>query len=142
MAVYKWQNLDKFSFTKRFELAYQAYRESLEEQMDEFIRDTKHNSQIAQIFRLKAAWPEKYREETKIYVQDSAKELLEKLTQMAGEEIKARERLEGVLPRASLKSWVIPRRAAVTEFTFELTEGQVKIWGVLRKLKAVPWTTW
>jgi hypothetical protein len=94
MAVYKWLDKDKFSFNKRFELAYQAYRESLEEQMDEFIRDTKHNSQIAQIFRLKAAWPEKYREEIKPQSNDASRQLLDKLTEMARVEMEQRRLLE------------------------------------------------
>jgi hypothetical protein len=93
-AIYKWQKADKFSFNKRFELAYQAYRESLEEQMDEFIRDTKHNSQIIQIFRLKAAWPEKYREDVKPQSADAGRQLLDKLTEMARKEIEERKRLE------------------------------------------------
>jgi len=93
-AIYKWQKADKYSFNKRFELAYQAYRESLEEQMDEFIRDTKHNSQIIQIFRLKAAWPEKYREDVKPQNTSEARKLLDRLAEMATKEMEARKRLE------------------------------------------------
>jgi hypothetical protein len=93
-AVEKWQRLDKYSFNKRLELAYQAYRESLEESMDEFIRDTKHNSQILQIFRLKAAWPEKYRDDAKPVSTDPSRQLLDKLTEMARKEVAERQRLE------------------------------------------------
>jgi hypothetical protein len=93
-AIYKWQKADKFSFNKRFELAYQAYRESLEEDMDEYIRDSKHNTQIIRIFRLKAAWPEKYREDIKPQSTDAGRQLLDKLTEMARKEVEERRRLE------------------------------------------------
>jgi hypothetical protein len=93
-AVEKWQRLDKYSFNKRLELAYQAYRESLEEQMDEFIRDSKHNTQIIQIFRLKAAWPEKYRDDARPVSDDPSRQLLDRLTEMARKEMEERQRLE------------------------------------------------
>jgi hypothetical protein len=93
-AIYKWQHSDKFNFNKRFELAYQAYRETLEEDMDEYIRETKHNSQIIQIFRMKAAWPEKYRDDAKPQQTDAAQELLDRLTAMAARDIEERRRLE------------------------------------------------
>jgi hypothetical protein len=92
--IERWQRMDLYGFLKRLEQAYQAYRESLEEQMDEFIRDTKHNSQIAQIFRLKAAWPEKYREDVKPQSADAGRQLLDKLTEMARKEMAERQRLE------------------------------------------------
>jgi hypothetical protein len=92
--VEKWQSSDKFSLIKRLELAYHAYRETLEQELDEFIRDTRHNSQIAQIFRLKAAWPEKYREDAKPASTDSSRQLLDKLTEMARKEVAERQRLE------------------------------------------------
>jgi hypothetical protein len=62
--------------------------------MDEFIRDTKHNSQIAQIFRLKAAWPEKYKDDAKPQSSDASRQLLDRLTEMARKEMAERQRLE------------------------------------------------
>jgi hypothetical protein len=88
-AVEKWQRTDKYGFNKRLEMAYQAYRESLEEDMDEFIRDSKHNTQILRIFRLKAAWPEKYRDDVKPQSNDEGRQLLDRLTEMARKEQEA-----------------------------------------------------
>jgi hypothetical protein len=86
--------LSPHNFCKRLEAAYQAYRETLEEEMDEYVRDSKHNTQILQIFRLKGAWPEKYREDVKPQNNDSAQELLDRLTAMAAKDIAERKRLE------------------------------------------------
>jgi hypothetical protein len=90
-AVERWQSKDLYGFNKRLEAAYQAYRESLEEDMDEYIRDSKHNTQILRIFRLKAAWPEKYREDAKPVSNDPSRELLDRLTEWAGRERERRE---------------------------------------------------
>jgi hypothetical protein len=92
--VYKWQNSDKFNFIKRMEIAHQEYVEHLEAEMDEYIRDSEHNTQIIQIFRLKAAWPEKYREDVKPQNNDASQQLLDKLTEVARKEIEERRRLE------------------------------------------------
>jgi hypothetical protein len=93
-AVYKWEHADKFGFNKRMEQAYQAYRETLEQQMDEFIDESKHNTQIAQIFRLKAAWPEKYQDDAKPVSASESRQLLDRLTEMARKEIEERKPLE------------------------------------------------
>ena len=93
-AVEKWQSKDQYGFNKRIVIAYQDYRELVEREDEEWMEQTKHNTQIMRIHRKKAIWPEKYREETKVYVQDSAKELLERLTEMAGKEIEERRKLE------------------------------------------------
>jgi hypothetical protein len=90
-----WQSVNRWEFSKRMVLAYQDYRESIEREDDEWMEQSKHNTQIMRIHRKKSIWPEKYREETKVYVQDSAKELLNKLTEMAGKEIEERKKLEG-----------------------------------------------
>jgi hypothetical protein len=90
MATYRYQ----YNFCKRMEAEYQAYREALEEEMDEYVRDSKHNTQILQIFRLKGAWPEKYRKDVKPQNNDAAQELLDRLTAMAAKEIAERKRLE------------------------------------------------
>jgi hypothetical protein len=81
-AVEKWQRTDKYGFNKRLELAYQAYRELLEEEMDEYIRDSKHNVQILQIFRLKAAWREKYGDNVQITTDAPVKQMLEQMRQI------------------------------------------------------------
>ena len=43
-AIYKWQSSDKFSFNKRLELAYQAYRESQEDENEEWVQESKQNT--------------------------------------------------------------------------------------------------
>ena len=93
--VQKWQSADKFAFKKRLHAAHQRYVEKLELQMDSYVENMKQGSHLLHMFRLKAEAPEKYREEAKIVVQDNAKELLERLTEMAGKEIAEREKLEG-----------------------------------------------
>jgi hypothetical protein len=62
--------------------------------MDEYIRDSKHNTQILQIFRMKAAWPEKYREDVKVVINDTAQQLLDRLREMARIDREERQRLE------------------------------------------------
>jgi hypothetical protein len=69
-------------------------RESLEEANQEWMRETKHNSQIYRIFDMKAAWPEKYREDAKPQNNDAAQELLDRLTAMAAKDIERRKQLE------------------------------------------------
>jgi hypothetical protein len=92
--LYKWEKADKFSFNRRMEIAHQEYVERLEADLDRFIEESPHNTQIARIFRMKAEWPEKYREEAKVVVNDSAQQLLDKLTEMAAKELEERRKLE------------------------------------------------
>jgi hypothetical protein len=93
-AVERWQHADKFGFVKRYELAYQAYREMLEQENEEWVRESNHNTQIYRIFQMKAAWPEKYREDAKPQNTDTAQELLDRLTEMAAKDIERRRQLE------------------------------------------------
>jgi hypothetical protein len=76
------------------DIAHQEYVEHLEEEMDEYIRDSKHNTQILQIFRMKAAWPEKYREDVKIQGLEPLTQLLEEARKLAARDIERRRRLE------------------------------------------------
>jgi hypothetical protein len=92
--IERWQSVDLYGFNKRLEYAYQAYREFREEENQEWMRETKHNSQIYRIFDMKALWPEKYREDVKPQQNDAAQQLLDKLTEMAAKEIAERKRLE------------------------------------------------
>jgi hypothetical protein len=64
--VEKWQGLDVYGFKKRMREAHADYVELLEEDFDDFVHESKHNKQIARIFRLRAEAPEKYREEVKV----------------------------------------------------------------------------
>src|SRR5688500_4830143 len=64
--VERWQSQDIYGFKKRMRDAHADYVELLEEDMDDFIAVSKHNTQIARIFRLRAEAPEKYREEVKV----------------------------------------------------------------------------
>src|ERR671918_949198 len=82
-AIYKWQRSDKFSFNKRMELAYQAYRESLEEEDEEYIRESNQNTQIYRIFHMKAIWPEKYGDRVQVVANDSVTQMLDRLTEIA-----------------------------------------------------------
>jgi hypothetical protein len=81
--VYKWEKADKFSFNKRMEIAHQEYVERLEADLDRFIEESPHNTQIAQMFRMKAEWPEKYRDEVKIVGDDRITQMLDRLTEIA-----------------------------------------------------------
>lgn len=92
--IQRWQAVDLYSFNKRLEHAFQAYREMREEENQEWMRETKHNSQIYRIFDMKAIWPEKYRDDAKPQQQDSAQELLDRLTEMARKDIERRKALE------------------------------------------------
>jgi hypothetical protein len=92
--VYKWEKADKFSFNRRMEIAHQAYVERLEAELDRFIEESPHNTQIARIFRMKAEWPEKYREDIKPANDDASRQPLDKLTEMAAKELEERRRLE------------------------------------------------
>ena len=95
-AIYKWQRSDKFSFNKRMELAYQAYRESLEEEDEEYIRESNQNTQIYRIFRLKAAWPEKYGDRVQVVANDSVTQMLDRLTEIAARRLEQeKQQLEG-----------------------------------------------
>jgi hypothetical protein len=102
-AVEKWQNSDKFGFNKRYERAFQAYREMREEENQEWMRETKHNSQIYRIFDMKALWPEKYREDAKPVSEDASQQLLDKLTEMARLDIEKRKRLEAEATEAEYR---------------------------------------
>ena len=93
--MYKWQKADKFSFNERMDIAHQEYVEHLEAELDRFIEESPHNAQIARIFRLKAEWPEKYREEVKVVGGDVAAQMLERLTQLAAKDMAAREAADG-----------------------------------------------
>jgi Fe-S cluster biosynthesis and repair protein YggX len=92
--IYKWQNADRFGFNERLEIAHQAYVERLEQEMDQYIRESKHNTQILQMFRLKAEAPEKYREDVRPANNDASQELLDRLTAMAAKDIAERRKLE------------------------------------------------
>jgi hypothetical protein len=92
--IYNWQKADKFGFEKRVERAHDEYVEHLECQMDNYIDNSKHNTQILQIFRLRAEAPEKYREDTKPPQTDAAQALLDRLTEMAARDIAKRKQLE------------------------------------------------
>jgi hypothetical protein len=98
--IERWQSLDLYGFNKRLDYAYQAYREYLEEEDEEYLRESAHNTQIYRIFRLKAAWPEKYREDVKIVGMEPVREMLDKLTEIAAKRLE-RERRE--LEQSSLE---------------------------------------
>jgi hypothetical protein len=93
-SVHLWDKFDKFGFQKRLQAAHQGYVEKLESQMDAYIDTSKHNTQILQIFRLKAEAPEKYRDDAKPQQTDAAQELLDRLTEMAARDIAKRKQLE------------------------------------------------
>jgi hypothetical protein len=92
--IERWQSVDLYGFNKRLEYANQAYRESQAEENEEWMKETKHNSQIYRIFHMKAIWPEKYREDARPQQTDASQQLLDRLTEMARKEIEERKRLE------------------------------------------------
>jgi hypothetical protein len=93
-AVDRWLRTDQYTFKKRMEDAHADYVELLEEDMDNFIEASKHNTQIARIFRLRAEHPEKYREEVKVLGVSAPLQMLDKLRGLAAKDMKAREALE------------------------------------------------
>jgi hypothetical protein len=74
--IYKWEKADKFSFNKRMEIAHQEYVERMEAELDRFIEESPHNTQILRIFRLKAEWPEKYGDHVQITTDAPVKQML------------------------------------------------------------------
>jgi hypothetical protein len=80
-----------FAFKKRLEEAHADYAEFLEVDMDDFIQSSKHNTQIARIFRLKAVWPEKYREEVKVLNAEAPIRMLEMLKELGKKELEQQE---------------------------------------------------
>ena len=89
--VQLWQSSDVFSFRKRLEDAHLEYAESLETDFDNWVNESKHNTQIARIFRLKAVWPEKYREEVKVLNTDASVRMLDMLRELGKKELEAIE---------------------------------------------------
>jgi hypothetical protein len=89
--IYKWERADKFGFNARLERAHQEYCEHLEEEMDEYIRESKHNTQILRIFRLKAEWPEKYGDHVQVTTDAPVKQMLDRLREIGLQQQKALE---------------------------------------------------
>jgi hypothetical protein len=81
--VERWQSVDLYGFQKRMDAAHDSYVELLEEQMDKTIEAKTTQTQILQIFRLKAEAPEKYREEVKVMNADVPFQMLDRLKEMA-----------------------------------------------------------
>jgi hypothetical protein len=97
--VERWQGADLYGFQKRMAAAHDSYVELLEEQMDKTIETKPAQTQILQIFRLKAEHPEKYREEVKVMNADAPFQMLDRLKEMA---MKERER-QAALEAASVE---------------------------------------
>jgi hypothetical protein len=101
--VERWQSLDIYGFKKRMRDAHADYVEFLEEDMDDFIKESKHNTQIARIFRLRAEAPQKYREEVKVLNVSAPIQMLDKLRELATRERKAQEALEALAVEGEFK---------------------------------------
>jgi hypothetical protein len=84
--IESWQRRDLHGFKKRVQQAHQVYVESLEEELDASIKRDPVRMQIAQIFRLRAAWPEKYREEVKVLGVSAPFDMLDRLRELATKE--------------------------------------------------------
>jgi hypothetical protein len=80
--MYKWEKADKFSFNERMEIAHQEYVERLEADLDRFIEESPHNTQIARIFRMKGEWPEKYRENVQVVGMEPVMQMLGRLREL------------------------------------------------------------
>jgi hypothetical protein len=92
--VERWQSADLYGFQKRMVAAHDSYVELLEEQMDKTIEAKPAQTQILQIFRLKAEAPEKYREEVKVMNADVPFQMLDRLKEMAMKERQRQAALE------------------------------------------------
>jgi hypothetical protein len=89
--VNKWISADLYSFKKRMEYAHQDYREFIEGLIHERLVNPQGNcgSDVLLMFKEKAEWPEKYREEVKVIGVDASKQMMDKLRELA---MKERER--------------------------------------------------
>jgi|SRR5918996_319656 hypothetical protein len=92
--VERWQGTDLYGFQKRMAAAHDSYVELLEEQMDKTIEAKPAQTQILQIFRLKAEAPEKYREEVKVMNADVPLQMLDRLKEMAAQNRQRQAALE------------------------------------------------
>ena len=92
--VESWQYRDTHGFNKRLKLAHQKYVESLEQQMDDQLSNPTENrgSDVLLMFKLKAEKPDKYREEVKVVGIDAAKQMMDRLREMASRELAMLER--------------------------------------------------
>jgi hypothetical protein len=91
-----WLSTDLYSFKKRMDEAKEEYREYLEDLIHERLSNPQGNrgSDVLLMFREKAEWPEKYREEVKVLGVSAPLQMLDKLRELAARDIKAREALE------------------------------------------------
>jgi hypothetical protein len=94
--VNQWLSADLYSFKKRMDDARQEYREFLEDLTHERLVNPQGNrgSDILLMFRKKAEWPEKYREEVKILGIESSKQMLDRLRELAAKERQQQAALE------------------------------------------------
>jgi hypothetical protein len=88
-----WLSSDLYSFKKRMEDAHQDYREFLEGLIHERLVNPQGNrgSDVLLMFKEKAEWPEKYREEVKVIGVDASKQMMDRLREMATKERAALE---------------------------------------------------
>jgi hypothetical protein len=86
--VNKWLSADLYSFQKRMEEARQEYREFLEDLTHERLMNPQGNrgSDILLMFRKKAEWPEKYREEIKVLGVETQVQMLDRMRELAMKE--------------------------------------------------------
>jgi hypothetical protein len=91
-----WLSTDLYSFKKRMNEAKEEYWEYLEDLIHERLSNPQGNrgSDVLLMFREKAEWPEKYREEVKVLGVSAPLQMLDKLRELAARDIKAREALE------------------------------------------------
>jgi hypothetical protein len=89
--IHRWESADLYSFNKRLQAAHQEYRESLEQSNEDWVEESKHNTQIMRIFMTKAAWPEKYGDHVQITADAPAKQMFEQMRQLALQQQRALE---------------------------------------------------
>jgi hypothetical protein len=94
--VNKWLSADLYSFKKRMADVKEEYREFLEDLIHERLTNPQGNrgSDVLLMFREKAEWPEKYREEVKVLGVSAPLQMLEKLKELAAKDMKAQQVLE------------------------------------------------
>jgi hypothetical protein len=91
--VNKWLSADLYSFKKRMADAKEEYREFLEDLIHERLTNPQGNrgSDVLLMFREKAEWPEKYREEVKVLGVQAPIQLLDQLRELGRREQQALE---------------------------------------------------
>jgi hypothetical protein len=116
-AVDKWISRDVYAFKKRMETAHREYCDWIREEIQSRLAEPKGNrgSDILLMFEAKAAMPEMYREEVKVIGVDTAKQMMDRLREMATKEREQQAALEAPAIEGQFQEVPPPGAAAVVK---------------------------